>query len=351
MYPPFHGGGGRRGTPPLHSPPPINSPTNFPVQNRNFWPNQFPYPLWPNVEVLEMIDRAVVKARLNLLAAGENASAWKVSQAALLILKVDSWELLGVQMQQVPSLHRLIVTEGKINAFIHCFVGVQKITSLYDLEVAICQNEGVGQFEELELGPLVRHPLVVHYFSVSSDVTEVFRITTEEILSSLNTFIYRHQGKNIKPDDFLDFIAKKKAVEGREKLTIRIQSLGMHISHIWKARRSETEERIRLGLTHETDPCPSSASGSLICNEPIQPFKGEMNSENISGNECDPSNVSKRHKVEMNFPIGYEKEGGSSKKNEVDVSLPDEAVRKFLMTWKGACREKSVAEVCGLLYF
>ncbi|KAM7488872.1 hypothetical protein LguiB_026356 [Lonicera macranthoides] len=119
----------------------------------------------------------------------------------------------------------------------------------------------------------------------------------------------------------------------------------MHISHIWKARRSETEERIRLGLTHETDPCPSSASGSLICNEPIQPFKGEMNSENISGNECDPSNVSKRHKVEMNFPIGYEKEGGSSKKNEVDVSLPVEAVRKFLMTWKGACREKSVAEV------
>ena len=114
----------------------------------------------------------------------------------------------------------------QINAFIHCFVGVRRITSLYDLEVAICQNEGVGRFEELEMGPLVRHPLVVHYFSVSSDVTEVFRITTEEILSYLSELMNGHKGKEIKADDLLDFIAKKKAVEGREKLAVRIQSLG-----------------------------------------------------------------------------------------------------------------------------
>ena len=114
---------------------------------------------------------------------------------------------------------------------------------------------------------------------------------------------------------------------------------------------SATEVRTRLGLTHETDPSPSSASGSLICNEPVQPFKREMNSENISGYACGPCYVPKRHKVELNFPIGYEKKGGSSKKNKVDFSLPDESVRMFLMTWKEACREKSVAEVCGLLYF
>ncbi|KAM7485828.1 hypothetical protein LguiA_001837 [Lonicera macranthoides] len=419
MCPPFPRGGGRRRTPPLHSPPPINTPTNFPVQNRNFRPNQFPYPPRPNVEVLERIDRAVVKARLDLLAAGENASAWKVSQAALLILKVDSWESLGVQMQQVPSLHRLIVTEAKINAFIHCFIGVQKITSLYDLEEAICQNEGVGQFEELELGPLVRHPLVVHYFSVSSDVTEVFRITTEEILSFLNTFVYRHKGKKIEPDDFLNFLAKKKAVEGREKLAVRIQSLGTHIANIWKARRSETaklakfregisresveenrkcpfssqkqldqhcseedgsdncdhdddkiqndaqscskfssqgidssdrvsscpypsatEERTRLGLTHETDPSPSCPCGSLICNEPIQPFKGEGTSENVSGNACVPCNVSKRSGVEPDFSSVRKEKGQKNK-----LSLPDESVRMFCMTWKEACQESSVAEV------
>ncbi|KAM7485827.1 hypothetical protein LguiA_001836 [Lonicera macranthoides] len=224
---------------PIQNPNFTNTPTNFPVRSPNFRPNQFPNPPRP-IEALERINRAVVKARLDLLAAGETASAWKVSQAVLLILKADSWESLGFQMQQVPSLHRLIVTEGKINAFIHCFVGVRRITSLYDLEVAICQNEGVGQFEELEMGPLVRHPLVVHYFSVSSDVTEVFRITTEEIISYLSELMNDHKGKEIKADDLLDFIAKKKAVEGREKLAVRIQSLGMHITHIRKAKRSET---------------------------------------------------------------------------------------------------------------
>lgn len=91
-------------------------------------------------------------------------SAWKVSQAALVMLNADSWDSLGLRMQQVPSLFQLLVTDGKINAFIHCFVAAQRITTLYDLEVAILKNEGVEQFEELDLGPLMKHPLIIHYF-------------------------------------------------------------------------------------------------------------------------------------------------------------------------------------------
>lgn len=41
-------------------------------------------------------------------------TAWKVSQAALLTLKAESWEALGFQMQQVPSLYSLMVIEGKV---------------------------------------------------------------------------------------------------------------------------------------------------------------------------------------------------------------------------------------------
>lgn len=113
----------------------------------------------------------------------------------------------------------------QINAFIHCFVAVQRITSLYDLEVAICKNEGVVQFEELELGPLVRHPLVMHYFSVR-DLTEVFKITSEEIISCLCEFTNIQKDKEIKVEEFLGFIAKKRSITGTEKLCVRIQSLG-----------------------------------------------------------------------------------------------------------------------------
>ncbi|XP_024192294.1 uncharacterized protein LOC112196214 [Rosa chinensis] len=214
-------------------------PNNFLVQNPSFAPKHFSNSAF-HPQLLERIDGAVKKARSDLIAAGESVSAWKVSQSAIRILEVDCWSSLGFQMQQVPSLHRLMLTQGKIDAFIHCFVGVRRIASLYDLEVAICENEGVEQFEELGLGPLLRNPLVVHYFSVKCDATEVFRITSEEIISLLSEFMDACKHTYIRVEEFLDFIVKKCAVASREELGIRIYSLGMHISAIRVARDLES---------------------------------------------------------------------------------------------------------------
>lgn len=63
-----------------------------------------------------MIDGAVQKIRDDLVAAGRFVSAWKVLQSALLMLKVDAQTCLalGLQMQQVPSLLRLVLTEGRV---------------------------------------------------------------------------------------------------------------------------------------------------------------------------------------------------------------------------------------------
>jgi len=115
----------------------------------------------------------------------------------------------------------------KVNAFVHCFVGVRRITSLYDLELAICKNEGVDSFEELGLGPFLRHPLVIHYFSVRSDVAEVCKVTSEEIIQFLSEFLDISKAKAVVGvEEFLEFIAKKRSVESMELLGIRIQNLG-----------------------------------------------------------------------------------------------------------------------------
>ncbi|GAB4844079.1 hypothetical protein Ancab_014043 [Ancistrocladus abbreviatus] len=190
-------------------------------------------------ESLEKIELAVVQVRRDLIAAEESVSTWKVSQSALVALQADSWESLGFQLQEVPSIYRLILVEGKINAFINCYVAVRRIVSLYDLELAICKNEGVGKFEELELGPLLRHSLVMHYFSVNCNVTTVHQITSEEVVSYLFEFVDTRKGKNVKVEEFLDFIAKKCKVADRENLGVRIQSLGMHITFIREAQTSE----------------------------------------------------------------------------------------------------------------
>ncbi|XP_027348428.1 uncharacterized protein LOC113859987 [Abrus precatorius] len=241
-------GGGPRQAPPhpsnvpnpniyLFQPPHSFSPQNFQPPN---WPPQQQHHS-PNPKLaIDRADRAAANACHDLLAAGESVSAWKVSQNALLTLQVDSWNSLGIKMQQVPSLHRLMITEGKVNAFVHCFVGVRRITSVYDLEVAICKNEGIDSFEELGLGPLLRHPLVIHYFSLRSDVPQVFKITSEEIIQLLSHFLDASKiNEVIKVEHFLDFVAKNRSVKCKEWLGIRIQNLGMYISAIREARNLE----------------------------------------------------------------------------------------------------------------
>lgn len=103
---------------------------------------------------------------------------------------------------------------------------MRRITSVYDLNDAICKSEGVEAFEEFGLGPLWRHSLVGHYFSVPLDGEEIFKVTSEEIISALGQFMYVTKGKKITADEFLDYLAKEFSAPSREALGVRIQSLG-----------------------------------------------------------------------------------------------------------------------------
>ncbi|KAL0694666.1 hypothetical protein Bca4012_061846 [Brassica carinata] len=207
------------------------------------------------------IDKAVMETRRSLVAAGENVSSIRVSQSVLSQLQQpDSQRSLGMQMQDVPSLRQLMTLEGKIYAFIHCFVGARGIVTLHDLEVAICRNESVACFDDLKLGPLLRHPLVLLYFpSISGSISPV-QITSEEIITFLDSYLSIHDmDDDVKLDDFLDFVAEKKSVAGKEKLGVRIQSLRMYVSFIQDAKRQEGETLdILLTGLHQKYGIPSS---------------------------------------------------------------------------------------------
>ena len=65
------------------------------------------------------LDRAQVaarNAREELVKNGEGVTGWKVVQAVLVALKVDSWDSLGIQLQDVPLLRDLLLIEGKVSA-------------------------------------------------------------------------------------------------------------------------------------------------------------------------------------------------------------------------------------------
>ncbi|KAI7727546.1 hypothetical protein M8C21_003850, partial [Ambrosia artemisiifolia] len=139
--------------------------TELSVVLRRLYNNWQPYAGSSGSPAFAMIDGAVIKAHSDLLATGESVSLWRVANAALVMLNAVSFESLGFYMQDVPSLNRLMLIEAKVNSYIHRFVGVQTIKSVRDLEIAICESEGVTSFAELGLGPILKHPLVVHYFS------------------------------------------------------------------------------------------------------------------------------------------------------------------------------------------
>ncbi|KAL7083731.1 hypothetical protein ACP275_14G180900 [Erythranthe tilingii] len=273
---------------------------------------------------LDRTEKAVVEARAELVARGENVSAWKVSQAALLDLQVSSWEFLGFSMQKVPTLRRIMDIEGKVNSFIDCFVGVQSITSLYELEVAICDSEGVQRFEELELGPLLQHPLVRHYFSVGSDVAQVFKITTQEVISYLSLLILK-SNKKITPDDLLDFISKRMK-QKKETLCIRIEKIRMHIRHLKKVKQSDSKD--------------------AQCSVPSTDEENDniVTAKNPKKLQC---TVASFHETPTTMPDGSEvlpglfnMDPGFRYTKEVDGFT-----RMFIKIWTDTCRDKNIEEV------
>jgi hypothetical protein len=101
----FHTSGGRH----RRRRDPQQQNSYFPVQNL-----PGPSTSQKRRELLQKVNRAVEKARREIISAGEGVTAWKVSQDAMLTLKVDSWTSLGFAMQEVPNLFRLMITEGKV---------------------------------------------------------------------------------------------------------------------------------------------------------------------------------------------------------------------------------------------
>uniref|UniRef100_A0A804M5T2 Protein NO VEIN C-terminal domain-containing protein n=1 Tax=Zea mays TaxID=4577 RepID=A0A804M5T2_MAIZE len=229
--------------------------------------------------VLDRAQEAARKAREELVKGGDGVTAWKVAQAVLVALKADSWDSLGVQPQDVPLLRDLFLIEGKVNAFIHCYVAARKIVTVYDLEVEICKNEGVVQFEELGLGPFLQHPLVAHYFLVPADLSVVPKLCSEEIINTLLKFVDKSK-KKITIEDFLNHLAEKKSVSGKEKLGVRVQSLGLHISLLRQAKQTEVSAaKLRANMSGSGN---SSQEKDLLKNASFHTHKKALDKRFIS---------------------------------------------------------------------
>lgn len=115
---------------------------------------------------------------------------------------------------------------NQVSDFVHCFVVSRGTVTLYELEVEICKNEGVDKFENLMLGPFLRHPVVTRYFSLPSDRQKPVKIVTEDVITFLGEILDEPNRSVVMLDELLAYIAKKKKVDRAEKLGVHIKDLG-----------------------------------------------------------------------------------------------------------------------------
>ena len=121
----------------------------------------------------------------------------------------------------------------RLDVFIRDFCWQCPFTSLYELERTILEFEKVSSFEELRMGPILKHPVLQDMFKIPNDLSHVPEITTYDILETLNAFVNKHKkGDNIweKLEEFMDFFAKKYSVPSPQYLCVRVSSYRMALS-------------------------------------------------------------------------------------------------------------------------
>ncbi|BFI30056.1 hypothetical protein AXG93_2528s1220 [Marchantia polymorpha subsp. ruderalis] len=323
-------------------------------------PDSPSFPVWSDVpgrkrngerdDKFGLPERVATRVYNDLLAGRKGVSTGKVAQATLSALGVPSFESLGVMPNEIPCLRKLSLLEGKVNAFIHSHVAGKKITTLYDLSVDLTRDEGVKEFEDLGLGPLLCHPLVGHYFTPPVGA-EVHKITAGEVIQLLSDYI-GNLGKDtrVQIDNFLSFIQKERSLPSPQHLCIKIQSLGMHIGFIRRAKKAEKElisiweSRARAEFDKKQKPSVMERVNSFLAAEKKKAALGKrkfpFNSDPATGSEDDLEDDDQLEGSNKRAVRLLQKTSADRSKKKDD----DDSVRLFPMPSTTNCPYPSEAE-------
>ncbi|XP_048869160.1 uncharacterized protein wu:fj29h11 isoform X2 [Brienomyrus brachyistius] len=191
----------------------------------------------PSVEEVNSRAEELIRA---IAAEGELVTVDKVVSRLCRYYQVQSLRPINPmwQLSVVMDLHR---TVREIDMFIKCAEAVQSICTLYELGQALAGLKNKKRFEELNLGPLCKIPLIHRIFRVdpATKDDDIVTIETVDILKNLRIFKRRYTKQKIDLVDFLKYLADQYSCDSPYELGIRIQGLGLPISTLQKAISSE----------------------------------------------------------------------------------------------------------------
>lgn len=191
------------------------------------------------------------------------------------------------------------------------------------------------------------------YFSLKRQLDERFNDISQRVesFSSVQKFCGEHirfdSSKDSEADSSDDDVSEDGDEVNDHSTGNQVKLSSKSVTSSDRASRcpypSELEEKKRLGLSQL-----SPASCSQKQSESNQSAKKKRNYEDVNSAISVPAKLRKRDKVGEDAPRtkNGRKTNEVSNSDENDLSITNTCLKIFITTWKEACRENTVAEVC-----
>eukprot|EP00775_Hariotina_reticulata_P013386 gene13386-13513_t len=196
------------------------------------------------------IENAVRNTQQRMHESGQPVTVAAVEQQVLRALSVAHWsELLGPQSAsaQLTSMRTLEFVERNVNLSIAAYLATREVRTLSDLEAFVCPLFEVEAFNDLQLGPLVKHCLVQANFKPPSTLLEVPQVSVVDVLKAIvhvKRFVVQ-KGERVKVEDIQEELMRRFNVKCFADLAVLLPRNG--VGHpIQKCIDSWRDEDLRV---------------------------------------------------------------------------------------------------------
>ncbi|KAM3842547.1 uncharacterized protein ACN63O_022346, partial [Diretmus argenteus] len=190
---------------------------------------------------LDTVNSLVQDVIRDIAAGGELVTKEKVIAKVCVLMQVSSLEASGINPWSIPTLKELQFTIREINMFIQSAEWASCICTLYELGQSLAALKNKKRYEELNLGPLCKLPLIHRMFKIDPNTkdNDIQHIETVDILRSLRVFRNKQNKPKTELAEFMQYLADQYSCDSLYQLGIRIHSVGLPISTLTKVMRNE----------------------------------------------------------------------------------------------------------------
>jgi hypothetical protein len=147
-----------------------------------------------------------------------------------LISRARNQNHVNVSFRDITAFSDFSKLHGRVDELIKVYCMYTPVTSIHELGIALAYSEKVSNYEDLHLGPLIKHPRICDYFKPPDDIETAPEITVHQLHGYLTKLVDKtRRGSKHSLEEYLEFVRKKQGLETASHLCVRIQSFPLLI--------------------------------------------------------------------------------------------------------------------------